>query len=174
MNIKTELLKEHSKAQFNRIADYIGADNERFTELLDLFLNEEYRITQRAAWVISTCVHKHPFLAEAHLDKMLKKLREPNIHDAVKRNIVRIMEDIELPDELLDEITDICFGYLKSNTEAYAIKAFAITVLGRVAKKIPELKPELQITLEDQIMRYQETSPAVVFRSKKELMKLRK
>ena len=39
MNIKEEILREHSKAQCLRIAHYIGDDKQRFDELMYLFLN---------------------------------------------------------------------------------------------------------------------------------------
>ena len=56
MDIRAALAKEHSKKQSQLIAHYIGGDQERFDELMDLFLHdEEWRITQRAAWVLSHC-----------------------------------------------------------------------------------------------------------------------
>ena len=53
MNIREEILREHSKAQSLRKAHYIGEDKQRFEELMYLFLNDEYRVCQRAAWVVS-------------------------------------------------------------------------------------------------------------------------
>ena len=49
MNIRDEILREHSKAQCLRIAQYIGEDKQRFDELMYLFLNDEYRVCQRVA-----------------------------------------------------------------------------------------------------------------------------
>ncbi|MCU0325119.1 MAG: hypothetical protein MUF45_07670 [Spirosomaceae bacterium] len=174
MNLKAEILKEHSKVQTQRIADYIGADKNRFAELIELFLNGEYRITQRAAWVVSEVVSKYPFLVEPHLAGILKKLREPGIHDAVKRNVVRIFEDIEILDEYLEDITDLCFNFLTNPAEAIAIKAFSMTVLSRIVKKIPELKNELIFTIEDLMIKHQDQSPAIISRGKKVIKQLKK
>ena len=50
MNLREEILKEHSKTQCNKIVNWIGNSQKRFNELFELFLNDEYRVTQRAAW----------------------------------------------------------------------------------------------------------------------------
>lgn len=173
MNLKDEILKEHSKKQTRWIADYIGADEKRFAELVELFLHSEYRVAQRAAWIVSESALRYPFLINGHLPKMLKKLRESNIHNALKRNVIRILEDIEIPEECLDDITDLCFGYLTDSTEAIAIKAFSITVLCKVINKIPELKGELYYIIEDLMMKYQNESPAIMTRGKKAIKLLK-
>jgi hypothetical protein len=49
MNLRESLLAEHSKALTVRIVDYIGNNEERFAELMNLFLNDVPRITQRSA-----------------------------------------------------------------------------------------------------------------------------
>ena len=53
MNIRKALLQEHSKPQTMRIVKYIGTNKDHFKELINLFLNEEYRITQRASWAVN-------------------------------------------------------------------------------------------------------------------------
>jgi hypothetical protein len=59
MNLESEILGECSKRQCVRIATWIGTDKRRFKELIDLFLRGEYRITQRAAWIIKHCADEH-------------------------------------------------------------------------------------------------------------------
>ncbi len=46
---------------------------------------------------------------------------------------------------------DICFKYLEFPDEALAVKVFSMTVLGNLAKKYPEIKPELKLLIEDQL-----------------------
>ena len=72
MDIKAALLEEHSKAQALRIVKYIGTDQKRFDTLMNLFYKEEYRVVQRAAWVVSHCAEKYIFLFNNHLPKMVK------------------------------------------------------------------------------------------------------
>ena len=47
MNIKTALLKEHSKKQCAAIVKYVGKNPERFAGLMKCFFEGEYRVTQR-------------------------------------------------------------------------------------------------------------------------------
>ena len=49
MNLLEEILKKHSKEQCQKIVLWVGPSQERFDELFYLFLNGEYRVTQRAA-----------------------------------------------------------------------------------------------------------------------------
>jgi hypothetical protein len=50
MKLRETILKEHSKANCIRIVKWVGDDQKRFDELFSLFLNDEYRVVQRAAW----------------------------------------------------------------------------------------------------------------------------
>ncbi|MTI25180.1 hypothetical protein E1163_09525 [Fulvivirga kasyanovii] len=150
MDIRKELLKEHSKSNANRIARYISNDPTRFDVLMKLFLSNEYRVTQRAAQVVSMCAENHPGLIRPYLKQMILNLRN-DVHDAVKRNTLRILQDIELQENLQGDMTDIGFQLLTSAREPVAVKVFAMTVLANICKKEPDLKNELQIIIEDQM-----------------------
>lgn len=67
MNLKPEILKEHSKRQDLKIAKWIGKDPTRFRRFVDLFLNGETIITQRAVWTVGYCGEKYPELIEPWL-----------------------------------------------------------------------------------------------------------
>ncbi len=140
----------HSKAQAVKIANYIGDDKDRFKELMGLFLGKDYRITQRAAWPLGICAEEYPGLIKPYLNKLADNLKN-EVPDAVKRNTVRIFQDVEIPEKLMGKIADICFAYLATPSEAIAVRAYAMTVLLTITKKQPELKNELKILLEDQL-----------------------
>ncbi|MBK7883084.1 MAG: hypothetical protein IPJ81_04200 [Chitinophagaceae bacterium] len=61
-NLRQEILKEHSKAQCIKIVQWVGQFQQRFDELFTLFLNDEYRVVQRAAWPMGNCVMTTPVL----------------------------------------------------------------------------------------------------------------
>lgn len=151
MNLRDELLKEHSKAQCLRIVAYIGNSQERFDELAGLFLNDEYRVVQRAAWPLSYCVASHPGLIKKHLKKIILNLKKPGIHNAVKRNTVRLLQNIDIPKNVHGYVMAICFEYLVNPREPVAIKAFSLSVLGRLAKEHPEIVPEIKLLIEEQL-----------------------
>jgi hypothetical protein len=151
VKLREEILKEHSKAQCTRIVKWVGKDQKRFNELFDLFLNDEYRVVQRAAWPMGYCVMAHPELIDKNWKKLIAKLKKKGEHDSVKRNGVRLMQDIEIPEKYHGEIMNICFGFLESPTEPLAIKCFSMSVLGNIAVKYPDIKPELRLIIEDQL-----------------------
>ncbi len=151
MNLIKELQKDFNKNTRDRIVQYIGNNPERFEELVAAFLGSSYRITQRAAWPMSHCVKKHPELIKPHLKKIILNLKKPQLHDAVKRNTVRLLQFINVPKSLQGHLVDICFGYLQDVNEPIAIRVFSMTVLGNLAIAYPDLKKELIALIEDQM-----------------------
>ncbi len=124
MNLKEIILAEHSKANCVRIIKWIGSSQQRFDELVDLFLNDEYRVVQRAGWPSSHVAIAHPILIKKHFSKLLKNLKKPGIHDAVKRNTVRLLEEIEIPEKFHGEVMNFCFDYIISPLKKWLSKHF--------------------------------------------------
>lgn len=143
------LQKGHSKAHSNAIAYYIGNNANRFKALVKVYLNGPYRITQRAAWPLSICVERWPYLIAPHLKRILDYLHEPDIHDAVKRNTVRLLQFIDIPKKYHGQVAEICFEYLQDRRTAIAIRVFSMTTLSHIIKDQPDMKNELRMILED-------------------------
>ena len=150
MNISEALLKEHSKTNSLKIANYIGDDDERFSRLIKIFTSNDYRLVQRSAWVLSIIAEEHPYLVNPYLPLLIKQLHLP-LHDAVKRNVLRLLQFIDIPEAFWGELTDLCFQILTNGKEPIAIKVFAMTVLEKIVLHYPELKNELIIIIEDQL-----------------------
>jgi hypothetical protein len=148
MDLEAEILREHSKRQTRRIAGWIGDDARRFKQLMHLFLLGEYQVTQRSAWIVSECFDLHPKLINPWLPKIFSKLQEPGVHDAVPRNMLRILQFIDIPKSLLGTAATLCFDYLGDVGSPIAVKANAMTVLQRIATREPDLKHELQTSIE--------------------------
>ncbi len=148
MNLELEILKEHSKRQTMIIAKWIGGDETRFAQLMQLFLYGESLIVQRSAWIMSTCADHHPALIKPWLKKLIQKIKEPNVHNAVPRNILRILQFVDIPRPLQGIVTNICFDFLISKEIPVAIKAFSMTVLANIAQKEPDLKNEIISTIQ--------------------------
>lgn len=151
MNLREEILREHSKAQCDKIVNWVGNSQKRFDELFTLFIKDEYRVVQRAAWPMSYSVIAHPDLFNKHFTALLKNLQKHNLHNAVKRNSIRLLQHINIPKKYQGEVMEICFKYVASPTEAVAVKAFSLSVLGNLAKAYPEIIPEIKILIEDQM-----------------------
>jgi hypothetical protein len=151
MNLRDEILKEHSKAQCNKIVLWVGDSQKRFNELFHLFLHDEYRVVQRAAWPVSYCVISHPEFIKNHFEKLINNLGKPDLHNSVKRNSIRLLEHVTIPKKYQGKIMEICFSYVASATEPVAVKAFSLTVLGNLAKQYPDIIPEIKVLIDEQL-----------------------
>ncbi|HEV8285252.1 MAG TPA: hypothetical protein VGQ09_13135 [Chitinophagaceae bacterium] len=169
MDLRETILAEHSKANCNKIVKWVGHSQERFDELFNLFLNSEYRINQRAAWPLSYCVIDHPHFIAKHFSKLIKNLHKPGIHDSVKRNTVRLLQHVDIPEKFHGEVMDICFSYISSTDEPVAIKAFSLTILQNLSKHYPEIKNEIKLIIEE---RWEYETVAFKTRAKKFLKSL--
>ncbi len=149
--LKERILKEHSKRQTVRIAGWVGSDPERFRELMELFLHDERVVTQRAAWIIGHCAERHPGLIMPWLGEILKKMREPGVHDAVPRNMIRFLAGIDVPGKFLGTVVSLCFEYAASPSRPVAVRVHAMAVLERAARKEPDLREELRAVIQEML-----------------------
>jgi hypothetical protein len=108
MDIRQALETEHSKRQTTAIVNYIGDDATRFAELMKIFFAGDYRLTQRSAWPMNYCAEQHPQLIQLYLPKLLKLLQRDDAHDAVKRNIARLLQYVSIPKKLHARVYSLC------------------------------------------------------------------
>lgn len=149
MNLQAEILKADFKDQAVFVAEEINGDEEKFAELMMLFFSKDSRTCQRAAWIVSHCADRNPLMLMPYVDKLIKNLYN-EVGEATKRNTVRVLQYLDIPEELWGETIEICFRYLTSN-EAVAIKVFSMSVLYNLSLKVPEITTELRVVIEDQL-----------------------
>jgi len=151
MNIREELLKQqiHFKKHAITITEHAILTNENFKELIDCFLSDNVRVAQRAAWSVSWAAQKQPELVHPYAGVLISQLKRTDVHNAVIRNSLRILEDLDIPEEFHGEVMDACFQFLQKRDTAIAIKAFALTVLFNLSKIYPDIKNELRVIIEE-------------------------
>ncbi|MFZ6051556.1 hypothetical protein [Halocola ammonii] len=174
MNIKQALIDEHSKAQKDRIADYVGHDTDRFETFMRIFLHGEKPLPQRAAWCLDVIYRNNPIATQRFFPELIERLADDSAHDAVHRNILKIFEsepiDV-LGEELQGKLIDLCFGFLASPQRPIAIRAYSMTVLYKFCELYPELGGELKLLIEEN-MKY--GSAGIKSRGRKVLKALKK
>jgi hypothetical protein len=151
MNIEFEILKEHSKRQTLKITRWIGDDESRFAELMKLFLSGEDVVVQRSAWIVSLCGERYPSLIKPWILKLVKRAGEKNVHDAVKRNVVRVLQYVEIPHAQQGRVANLCFDFLQDLKAPISVKAFSMTVLVNIAQHEPDLKHEIALVVEQML-----------------------
>jgi len=171
MKLRDTILEEHSKRQCQKIVAWVGADKKRFSELMNLMLHDEFVIAQRAAYPLSYCVQDHPELIKPWFGRLIKKIQQKDIHDAVRRCALRIFEIVDIPEKYCGILFDLSHKYLHNINESIAVRAFALTVMSNIAQKYPDLKNEVRVNAESLL---QCGIPALESRSKRSLRELAK
>lgn len=169
MNLTEEILREHSKSQVRKIANWVGSDKKRLKQLMELFLSDDYLISQRSAWCISQCADNNPELLNPWLKPMIRKMQEPGVHDAVKRNVLRILQNADIPTSLLGTVVLLCFDYLNSLEAPIAVKVYSMTIIMNAAKREKGLRNELKLVIEKMLPYF---GPALQARSRAILREL--
>ena len=151
MNIELELLKEHSKANSARIGDYIIENSEELKTLVSLFLSRKKVVSQRSGMVISYVHDLSPEIFNIELKEEIIKtlIHEDNIEVAVKRNIVRILQTMQIPIKYHSLIFNNALELMINPKEAIAVRAFCMQILYNLTSIYPELKLELILSLEN-------------------------
>lgn len=108
-----------------KISAFACSSPKHFKELMQCFLSNEYRLAQRAAWSVSRAAQKHPELIKPYIKDLIAQLPRKEVHDAVIRNSVRILQQVEIPEALHGELMNNCFGFIESPSTPAAIKVFS-------------------------------------------------
>lgn len=149
MDYIAALEKYPHKETVDQIVAHIGGDSKRFDQLMQGFLTGDKRVNQRTSWVMSSAVENHPELIIPYYDFLMEKLRDPQSHDALKRNITRILQFVDVPEKHQGIVYDRCIQLLSSPKEAIAIRVFAMTAAFRIGQKHPDLLIELEAVIRD-------------------------
>jgi hypothetical protein len=143
---------DSSRYLVNVGSDYVGTDEHRFDEALDIAVNAKYPFNMRAARVIEESVRRYKRFAEPRLEYFISVLTW-HTNDGVKRAFLKVIEGFlpfKVNDDLLGLVITICFDKL-NGIETVSVKYYSINCLMKIVKREPDLKYELQQSLENQI-----------------------
>ena len=171
MNLRIELLREHSARQTQRLADYACAHPTALAELLQLFWYGAERERQRAADVLGWVGQRRPKWLVPHLPGLLAAAQPaPAQHPVVRRAVARLLQFVPVPEEWQALAFDTCLALLRAPREPVAIRAYALTAAARLAGSYPELAAEVVAATENALNTT--NSAALRSRAARELPKL--
>ncbi|OGX88232.1 hypothetical protein BEN47_09075 [Hymenobacter lapidarius] len=173
MNLRAELLREHSARQTRRLTEYACAHPKYFAELLRVFWYGTPRERQLAADVLGMAGQQRPAWLVPHLAGLLAAAQpdQTEQHPAVRRSVVRVLQFVAVPEEWQALTYDLCLGLLVAPTELVAIRGYALSAATRLAGAYPELATELLAAIESVLSTA--TSAALHSRAAREMPKLR-
>ncbi len=166
MNLYESVLANRSKEHIREIAVWVGHHPERIRVLMDLLAAGQKEIVQRTAWLISYVAEAHPEAVSPYLPALAERLNDIAAPVAVRRNVMRVMQFLPIPESLHDIVLNHAFTFLQDEKETVAVRAFSMTVIEKISAYYPELKNELRLILEDALA-HQKLSPGFISRAKK-------
>lgn len=98
-------------------------------------------------------------------------LKHPD-SDMISRNFLGLLQEINIPNFLEDQIYERSFKLLTQVSQPIAVKAFSMSVCFKIAQKYPELLHELRMVIEDIVMLYGQESGALLSRGRQILKKI--
>ena len=171
MDIEKQLERETSRRNWNKVITYVGEDQERFAELITVFLKGDPKSIIGASQAVGVISEKQPRLIRPYTNDLVGYLKS-NPVDAVKRNTMRIFQFIDIPEEIEGDLFEIAMNYLKSIEVAIAIKAFSMTALRKICAKYPDLTQEVIFQIETLVK--EQVSTGLTNRGQHELVRLNK
>lgn len=131
-----------------KIVSYINGEPARFRELMGHFLGDTYRLSQRAAWAVSYCAEYHNELVKPYFGRPVEQLERDDVHPAVRRNVVRLLQFVDVPPRFHGRVFDACYNLVNDVDQPVAVRVFAMTVAAKIARNAPELLNELRLIVE--------------------------
>ncbi|MFT4661018.1 MAG: hypothetical protein ACI8XB_001289 [Patiriisocius sp.] len=149
MNLKNEILYEHSKRNMLRSGKLIGSDKSKFKILIKMMLGNVIREQQLAAAVFFHCIEANPSWLAKHIPSLVKKIQMDETHNALRRNFFRVLQYRSISQKHQGIIYNLGMDRMLDIKETVAVKAFAMTALFNICKEEPELKNELALVIKD-------------------------
>ena len=168
MNIREQLRQTHSKQSCEAIIEHIESHPNALTVLMKCFIDDDWRMNQRAAEAVEIISKKRPDWLREYYPDLLTRLKSPK-HDAFVRNVLRAWQHLDIPENYQGEVADYCFQYLANPRAAVAIRVFAMTILKNICLHWPEMADELRWLIEEHLPL---ASPGFKSRGKKVLKAL--
>ena len=115
--------------------------------LWEFVLLNEHPLSWRATWFLEHLASENKDYVRPYLDAIVKAFSGFKF-DGQKRSSMKILLLFELHDYNYEPMVGRCFDMLLSQNEAMAVRMFCMRFLLQVVKIEPELKSELQQSLE--------------------------
>lgn len=151
------------------VMNEIISEPANYKNLVDITLTSNNPKSWRAAWLMDKINDQAPDLIINYIPEIIEQLKVEK-SDGKKRHLLKLISLKEIPDEYLGFLTDFCIAIFTSSKEPIAVRVHAMQILGNIAMKEPDLKPEIILIMEHEMENH--GSAGIVSRCKKILKKL--
>ncbi len=147
MNLRQNILKENSRKQAEKIAEWVLKDVKRLPELLQMLEDEDKTVVQRAAYPLGILGEIRPHLFIKWIPKIIRLLQNPR-HNSVARNLYRVLSFLKIPEKHQTALLDQALADLANPKSPVAVQVFSMTVAANIADPFPEIREEVKDVIE--------------------------
>ena len=168
---KELILTYKSSSKKDEIVQMMLKDSKVFDQAFSFLKENNQKLIQYAVWPISYAAVSQPELIKNKWTLILKYIQDNHLHDAIRRNFMYVLENVNIPEKWHGTVIDFCFSCIHNPTEKVAAKAYAISIIEKLIVHYPDLIQEFIVSLE---MNMEYAQPAFTSRARKVLKKYRK
>ena len=145
------LAKKASRVNSFQVVSLVANNAEKYRELIEIIKENNCPYSEKAAWAMNHCHDDGTGFFDEYYPELTQILADKSYSDSVKRNIVRVFQFKQIPEEFQASVINSCFDLVTNKDTAIAVKAFSLGVLENMVKLYPELKNELTACIEDML-----------------------
>lgn len=151
MDVNALFARRFSKKTMLQIVDYLIDNEDRLKNFINSLAKPGASVSGQSFWVLSYCAEKRPNWIRPQIGKLLRIVEDGNAPVAVKRNVMRALQFVDIPARFHTRAINQAFAFLADPKETVAVKVFSMSVLAKLVDVYPELRREWEIVIEDQL-----------------------
>ncbi|MDR2835963.1 MAG: hypothetical protein LBV69_07205 [Bacteroidales bacterium] len=140
-NILKELYSPNPISRIDLILPEIHNDVKLIEELVNYSFSNN-KEAWRVSWLLSKYSEKYPNSLKKYTEKFIENSKNLKIDGHLRQNL-RIIFFLDLNEEELGEIFDICLNIFQDNKRQSSLRCIAFQILLKNTQNYPELKSEL-------------------------------
>lgn len=141
MEMRDNFVKWQGKENVPGMVDFFLQNPDKIPELIECCMDPSDSVDMRATWILNYLAGKDQSLVQPYLQDLVSYMAG-DVHTGVKRHVMRLFEDIDIPEELEGILYDHCIEFILNPKLPVAVPAFAMTVGTKICIKYPELIEE--------------------------------
>lgn len=115
--------------------------------LWEMILRNQHPLSWRAMWFLEHLGAENKEIVRPYVNKIIHSF-STFVFDGQKRSGLKILQMFTPVEYDYAVVLNFCYDLLLSNSEAVAVRSFAMQIVYDIAQIEPDLKPELRQTLE--------------------------
>ena len=134
--------------RIKELAELANNDSIAFEGIFFGIKSTNERIAYNSSWAAAHLTEKNSKCDIFRFFPILIEVASTTVKGGIKRNIIKILQQIPIPVEFQYDCADLALNALLNKNDDVAVRAFALTILEHLIVNIPELIEEVLFLIE--------------------------